>query len=1362
MIRKLEPAIETIEVSQDAWTDEDGAETPAPDYKLNEYDDVDSDDRADYLTWQTVELDYDGLLSSNKVYTSIDRTTPFEDDVYTEATYEYDKLGRNTKATDPEGLEMFVFYRIKSITIDSVDHELLETRVYPTHDDSPYQLAGPISVAWIDEDGNVMRRWTATETDSLQLTDSVPNGTDALSESEYRSRTSYLYDWRGRLSKTRVYHSIMDGAGTEDDYGTEGTNYYETEVLAYDEQNRLLRQEDGLGTITAQVYDGVGRATSLWVGTSLGDGDYDDLRTDPGDGTSNLIKVKELFYDSNGATAGGDPVPELRARKRLDATTTETWVTDSFDPYYDLVTNIDVDQDGTDDGTFRVGRAAPAEGPLVEEVSDGVINVVSRTRNSVGSNYMLTMVTSLYEAGDRKFADRQYAVNPGTGSIVAGSAIDTAYTYDDAGRQDKVFMPSGGFTETVYDDAGRATNVVVWSDGGTPATGTDNEAIEERVFTYDDVGNVTREAFYRCDDDAYSGGGSSYLLSDATNGAASQVSYVYRWYDDGHRLSTVADYGVRAADPAPGSEPTQSGATTEDITAYGYDAAGRQETVTDNTGVVTKGYFDDMDRVEYVVENYYPTTAIYWDTEPSDPKSRTATPDRCRITGLTYNALDQLLTRVAVDPDADGALTDNQTTTYTYGDTGSNMKREDFLLSIEYPDDSTNKVQFAYFRNGLLRTRTDQRGVPIAYDYDEVGKLLSEDVGTYAGGDVDLTVDEIVRTYDAAGRLESVTSEDSGNTALNGVLYVYDYYGNLDKEHQDHAGAAATNDPCVDYTYDSSAGNRLTSITYPGPATPRVVNYDYGTVDKIPDRLSLVASIKPAGDAYATYKRVGLDTIVEVDHPALTTNGLTLTFGSDVNDYDGLDNMGRAVDVTWKYSAGATHHDRFEHTYDGGGNRLTRDVMAIDGPPADNDTVDGHDFQYAYDDLNRLTAADRGTLEETTFGTLNRGEDWELDQSGNWTGYDLDVDGDGDITGATDLEQTRQHNRANEIDNDDIDTNGPDIAAITERTSPNAQTSWASPGYDKVGNMDIMPVPGAEDTTYAMLYDAWNRLTEVSSGGTTVAEYRYDGSSRRTAKLKRVAADDWTRTDYYYDTDWRVVEERRATGVSDANRGNTATTLYAQYVWGLRYIDAPVLRDRNTTGDEAIDETLYFCNDANMNVTALVRSDTGRVAERYEYTPYGYVIVLDGDPGTAVSPGDADGTDVTEWDVDGGGVSDWDNEVLFTGYRYDPESGLYHVRLRYYHPTLGRWLTRNPLEEELEIPERLNLYAYVMANPINFTDSSGGNGSCAEGGYVSPTQREKTPKEQSQEQTGGPTEWEKQMDRIMEGKEPVEHHPEVQ
>ena len=69
-------------------------------------------------------------------------------------------------------------------------------------------------------------------------------------------------------------------------------------------------------------------------------------------------------------------------------------------------------------------------------------------------------------------------------------------------------------------------------------------------------------------------------------------------------------------------------------------------------------------------------------------------------------------------------------------------------------------------------------------------------------------------------------------------------------------------------------------------------------------------------------------------------------------------------------------------------------------------------------------------------------------------------------------------------------------------------------------------------------------------------------------------------------------------------------------------------RDGNTDGDliDEGDDTLYYCHDANFNVTALI--DTGgTVAKRYTYHPYGKAYFYEPD-----------------WTIEGGGTRSYDNE----------------------------------------------------------------------------------------------------------------------
>ena len=80
-----------------------------------------------------------------------------------------------------------------------------------------------------------------------------------------------------------------------------------------------------------------------------------------------------------------------------------------------------------------------------------------------------------------------------------------------------------------------------------------------------------------------------------------------------------------------------------------------------------------------------------------------------------------------------------------------------------------------------------------------------------------------------------------------------------------------------------------------------------------------------------------------------------------------------------------------------------------------------YDELYAHDDLNRLVDFKRGNLNQgnsdipTDSGGRRRQEHWTLSDTGNWSAYKVDADGDGSYTGTGDLNQSRTHNAANEI-----------------------------------------------------------------------------------------------------------------------------------------------------------------------------------------------------------------------------------------------------------------------------------------------------------------------------------------------------------
>lgn len=333
--------------------------------------------------------------------------------------------------------------------------------------------------------------------------------------------------------------------------------------------------------------------------------------------------------------------------------------------------------------------------------------------------------------------------------------------------------------------------------------------------------------------------------------------------------------------------------------------------------------------------------------------------------------------------------------------------------------------------------------------------------------------------------------------------------------------------------------------------------------------------------------------------------------------------------------------ERIQHGYDRAGNRLWRKALA--------DPNRLHDEFYSYDGLYRLKDMQRGTLNDagTAITVPTFAQCWRLDATGNWGNFRQDDDGDG----TWDLLQGRSANKVNEI------------TAVTNAVG----LAWAQPTYDASGNMTTIPQPADPTRTYTAKYDAWNRLVSLHDGVDQVAGYAYDGLNRRTEKQAYSGGVLDSTRHYFHSSGWQVLEER-VDASSSADR---------QFVWGLRYIDDILLRDRGG-------ERLCGLQDPNWNVTALSDA-SGAVQERYAYSAYGVPTVL-----------------TPAFELRLATLLDW--EVLFAGYRWDGERGLYQVRERYYVGPLGCWMARDPIGAG---DNRYELYGYVEGSPIQFVDPFG-------------------------------------------------------
>jgi RHS repeat-associated protein len=90
---------------------------------------------------------------------------------------------------------------------------------------------------------------------------------------------------------------------------------------------------------------------------------------------------------------------------------------------------------------------------------------------------------------------------------------------------------------------------------------------------------------------------------------------------------------------------------------------------------------------------------------------------------------------------------------------------------------------------------------------------------------------------------------------------------------------------------------------------------------------------------------------------------------------------------------------------------------------------------------------------------------------------------------------------------------------------------------------------------------------------------------------------------------------------------------------------------------------------------------------------------------TALSDGYGNIVEQCSYDVFGepSCVSGVGNPYKFTGRRYDPETGLYYYRARYYNPKIGRFMS----PDQKGYSNSMNLYQYCRNNPVSWIDPSG-------------------------------------------------------
>ncbi len=235
--------------------------------------------------------------------------------------------------------------------------------------------------------------------------------------------------------------------------------------------------------------------------------------------------------------------------------------------------------------------------------------------------------------------------------------------------------------------------------------------------------------------------------------------------------------------------------------------------------------------------------------------------------------------------------------------------------------------------------------------------------------------------------------------------------------------------------------------------------------------------------------------------------------------------------------------------------------------------------------------------------------------------------------------------------------------------SPNANTrtqSWSvnitgqsrAPTYDANGNQItgyILPLGSSSLVSCVYSWDAENRLVKITYADNSKTEFTYDGLSRRVRITEKNAGNTITGDKRYL---WaggnQPAEEREANG----------TTVTKRYF---------------PQGEQRIggaDAGFYYYTKDHLGSVREITNSSGALVTRYDFDLWGKRTKLSGSMET---------------------------EVGFTGHHHHAKSGLILTWFRAYDAETGRWLSADPLGEA----GGMNLYAYVLGNPVNEFDPLG-------------------------------------------------------